>query len=59
MKIDYNSWFYKTHKYLTSLNKDGIIICEVENEVVNNLSFEITKEKKYGSKNVIFLKNNG
>ena len=41
------------------LNKDGIIICEVENEVVNNLSFEITKEKKYGSKNVIFLKNNG
>lgn len=40
------------------LSEDGIILCEVENEKVENLNFEIYKEKKYGSKKVIFLKNN-
>lgn len=58
-KLNYVNPALELIKKYNLLNKDGIIICEVENEVVNNLSFEITKEKKYGSKNVIFLKNNG
>lgn len=34
------------------LNKDGIIVCEYENELVNNDEFKLLKEKSYGSKNV-------
>ena len=33
------------------LNKDGIIVCEYENEVFS-CPLEIIKEKKYGSKNI-------
>ena len=32
------------------LNKDGIIICEYENEIVGNDSLKVIKDKKYGSK---------
>lgn len=41
------------------LSKDGIIICEYENEFVENENFNILKEKKYGSKLVrIYSKDN-
>lgn len=35
------------------LNKDGIIVCEYENEIVKNDNFKALKQKKYGSKNII------
>ena len=38
------------------LNDNGIIICEYENEVINILDYEVIKEKKYGSKNIMILK---
>lgn len=34
------------------LNKNGIILCEYENEVVKTDNFTLLKNKKYGSKNV-------
>ena len=62
MKINYNSWFYKTHKYLTSLNKDGIInyndtkwvpmndrykrLIELESELSNEQPFGIVGNKR-------------
>ncbi len=38
------------------LNNNGIIICEYEKEVIDSLDYEIIKEKKYGSKNIMILK---
>lgn len=32
------------------LNKDGIIVCEYENENIDTNKFDLIKEKKYGSK---------
>ena len=37
------------------LNDNGIIVCEYETEVFNNI-YTIIKEKKYGSKNIRILK---
>lgn len=34
------------------LNKDGIIVCEYETELVDNLTLKLIKDKKYGSKKV-------
>ena len=34
------------------LNKDGIIVCEYEDEVISNLSLKLIKDKKYGSKKI-------
>lgn len=40
------------------LNKNGIIVCEYDNEIFN-IDYEIIKEKKYGNKNIrIYKKNN-
>lgn len=39
------------------LNKDGMILCEYEKEEFT-CSYEIWKEKKYGSKNIRIYKNN-
>jgi len=38
------------------LNKDGIIVCEYENETIDTEYFELIKEKKYGSKNIKIYK---
>lgn len=38
------------------LNDDGIVICEYENENIDFSNYEIYKERKYGSKNVLILK---
>lgn len=38
------------------LNKNGIIVCEYENEDIYNLDLDLIKEKKYGSKNVKIYK---
>lgn len=38
------------------LNENGIIVCEYENEKINNESLTIIKEKKYGSKNICIYK---
>ena len=40
------------------LNKDGLIICEKEFEEFDTYNYEIYKEKKYGSKKIIILRNN-
>ena len=34
------------------LNKDGIIVCEYENENIENYKLSLIKDKKYGSKNI-------
>ncbi len=38
------------------LNDNGIIICEYENEIIDTIDYEVMKEKKYGSKNILILK---
>jgi 16S rRNA (guanine(966)-N(2))-methyltransferase RsmD len=38
------------------LNKGGIIICEYEKEIIDTLDYEVIKEKRYGSKNIMILK---
>ena len=38
------------------LKDDGIIVLEYEDEIINNLDYEIYKQKKYGSKNIMILK---
>lgn len=38
------------------LNENGIIVCEYENEVISTDSFELIKEKKYGTKNIRIYK---
>jgi 16S rRNA (guanine(966)-N(2))-methyltransferase RsmD len=40
------------------LNEEGLIICESEFEVVENHGYEVYKERKYGSKKIIILKDN-
>ena len=40
------------------LNEGGLIICESEFEEVDKQSYEIYKERKYGSKKIIILKDN-
>lgn len=40
------------------LNDNGLIICEYENEKIEINSFEIIREKKYGSKNIKIYKKN-
>ena len=44
----------KKIKYYNLLNEKGIIVCEVEEEIKTD--YKIIKEKKYGSKKVIVLK---
>lgn len=39
------------------LNKDGIIVCEYEDENIESNVFELIKYKKYGSKNIKIYKN--
>ena len=39
------------------LNKNGIIICEYENEEVNSDFFKLIKYKKYGNKSIKIYKN--
>ena len=34
------------------LNKDGIVVCEYENEAIESNIFKLIKEKKYGSKKI-------
>ena len=34
------------------LNKDGIIVCEYENEDIENDKLNLIKDRKYGSKNI-------
>ena len=34
------------------LNKDGIVVCEYETEIVENANLNLIKEKKYGSKKI-------
>jgi 16S rRNA (guanine966-N2)-methyltransferase len=48
----------KLIKEYNLLNEDGIIICESEFEEVDPQSYEIYKERKYGSKKIIILKGN-
>lgn len=38
------------------LNKDGIVVCEYENEDVKTTNFDLYKSKKYGSKIVTIFK---
>ena len=38
------------------LKDDGIIVLEYEDEIINNLDYEIYKQKKYGSKNIMILR---
>ena len=38
------------------LNDSGIVVCEYENENIDNNRFEIIKNKKYGSKKIMILK---
>ena len=38
------------------LNKDGIVVCEYENEDVMTTNFDLYKSKKYGSKFVTIFK---
>lgn len=55
---------YKEHLIQNSLNtimdlnliKDGIIICEYEDEPFSHLGLELIKEKRYGNKNIKILK---
>lgn len=49
----------KTLNYLLNyhfLNEEALIICEYEEENFSNDSFDVIKEKKYGSKNIKILK---
>lgn len=38
------------------LNKESIIVCEYEDELIDNIDYEIIKEKKYGTKTIMVLK---
>lgn len=38
------------------LNKDGIVVCEYESELIDNSSLNLIKEKKYGNKNIRIYK---
>ena len=39
------------------LSSDGIIVLEYEDELLEPLEYEILKQKKYGSKNIMIIKN--
>lgn len=41
---------------LELLNNEGIIVCEYENENLDNINLQILKERKYGSKNIRIFK---
>lgn len=41
---------------LNLLNKDGIVVCEYENELVDNDKLTLIREKKYGTKTVRIYK---
>lgn len=38
------------------LKQNGIVICEYETEVIDTSLYEVIKNKKYGSKNIMILK---
>ncbi len=50
-----NDCLNKIYEYKL-LNENGIIVCEYENESVNNDNFELLKYKKYGSKKISIYK---
>lgn len=50
-----NDCLNKIYEYKL-LNENGIIVCEYENESVNNDNFELLKYKKYGNKKVSIYK---
>ena len=37
------------------LNDDGIIVCEYESEIIDNVAFQVLKKRVYGSKKVMIL----
>ena len=52
-----NDCINKIHEY-DLLNKNGIIVCEYEDEKIYTEYYKLIKEKKYGSKNIkIFINN--
>jgi len=40
------------------INKDGLIVCEIDNLYLDINTFEKLKEKKYGDKYIVIYKNN-
>lgn len=50
-----NDCLNKIHEHKL-LNKDGIIVCEYENEDIDTEYFELIKEKKYGDKHIKIYK---
>ena len=52
-----NEALNKIYEY-NLLNDNGYIICEYENEIINNNYFDLVKEKKYGNKYVKIYKKN-
>jgi 16S rRNA (guanine(966)-N(2))-methyltransferase RsmD len=50
-----NDCLDKIYQY-NLLNKDGIIVCEYENENIATDKYELIKEKRYGSKNIKIYK---
>lgn len=57
-ELNYINPSIKLIKELNLLNNEGLIICESEFEEVGNHGFDIYKERKYGSKKIIILKDN-
>ena len=57
-ELNYINPSIKLIKELNLLNNEGLIICESEFEDVQNHGFDIYKERKYGSKKIIILKDN-
>lgn len=57
-KMNYISKCIKLINDYDLLNEDGLIICEYENEIIDNNDYKIIKEKRYGSKNIMILKKN-
>ena len=43
-------------KEYSILNVDGLVILEYENQDINYKNYELIKQKKYGSKNIMILK---
>lgn len=50
-----NDCLNKIYKY-NLLNKDGIIVCEYENENIETDKYDLIKEKSYGNKNIKIYK---
>ena len=50
-----NDCLEKIYEY-NILNSDGIIVCEYENENIITDKYDLTKEKKYGTKNIKIYK---